>query len=315
MKLLLLSHDKNFFYFLGDTFDGSFLICDVSRKVSPKTLVVPKMEYERAKSKIKKIKILNYESKKDLRKILKKELGRKIFVNFNGMNINEFRFIKKISKIIDFSEKLNKIRAEKSFKEIKTIKKACKLTSSIEKNIRKILSVGKKEIEIEKEIERLAKEKGCDLSFHPIVASGKNSSFPHHIPGKRKLKNGDAVIVDFGIVYKNYCTDVTRTYLLNTSPEIKEIYNKVENARRGILEKIKDGTKTKDLQKLADKLLGKKMIHSIVHSIGLEVHEPAPKILRKNMIICIEPAIYTRKFGVRIENMILVKKNGCEVLV
>jgi Xaa-Pro aminopeptidase len=57
------------------------------------------------------------------------------------------------------------------------------------------------------------------------------------------------------------------------------------------------------------------MVHSVLHSIGIEVHEPVPKVLKENMVICIEPAIYTKKFGIRIENVILIKKKGCEVLV
>ena len=319
MKLLLLSYDKNFLYLTGKIFDGSFLICDVSsaasKKIIPKILIVPRMEYERAVKHMKQLAIIQYENRKHLREILKNHLGKKTFANFNEMSVSEFKFINKISKLVDFSNKLHKIRATKNHDEIKIIKRACKITSWIEKKINENL-VGKSEEEVSKEIEKLAKEKNCSLSFPPIVASGKNSSFPHHTPGKRKISSNDVVIIDFGITYKNYCTDITRTLLMKNAPkEAKEIYKVVDSARRKILEKIKSGTRVKDLQKISNKLLGQKMIHSVIHSIGLEVHEPIPKKLKENMIICVEPAIYTKNFGIRIENMVLVKKKGCEVLV
>jgi Xaa-Pro dipeptidase len=314
MRLIILSHDKNFYYLLGENFDGSALICEVNKGIIPKKLIVPQMEYERAKSKVK-IPISFYKNRKELRELLKKELGKKALANFDGISANEFRAIKKISLLSDYSKKLYEIRAIKVPSELKIIRTACRITSKIEREIAKSVRVGKKEEDLAAEIEKLARRRGCGLSFSPIVASGKNSSFPHHVPGKKRIKSGEAVIVDFGIVYKGYCTDITRTYLMGASNEIKRAYTKVNEARKRILEIVRDGITTSDLQKVAEKFLGQKMVHSVLHSIGIEVHEPVPKVLKENMVICIEPAIYTKKFGIRIENVILIKKKGCEVLV
>ena len=167
------------------------------------------------------------------------------------------------------------------------------------------------------------KNKGCGLAFPTIVASGKNSSKAHHQTENTKLKKGFCVI-DFGIRYKNYCTDTTRTIYLG-KPSKKEIklYNLLLNIQKNIIKKIKLNEKCSELFKEANKNLGKYakyFTHGLGHGFGIKIHE-LPNLTEKSMdrikensVFTIEPGIYSKNSGIRIEDDILVTKDNVEIL-
>ncbi|MBU1089424.1 aminopeptidase P family protein [Patescibacteria group bacterium] len=211
--------------------------------------------------------------------------------------------------------------------EIQKIRRSCRLADEILAEIVGNLRRGKSEIDIAREIRRLAKSKSGRIAFQPIVAFGRNSATPHHRPTARRLKKGDIVKIDLGVKYQGWCSDITRTFFTVEPTKLqREVYEAVLRAQQIGIRKIKIGMKAKDLDAAARNFLakegfGKNFIHSLGHGIGRKVHT-APKIgpksksvLEKKTAITIEPGIYLKnKFGVRIEDSLLVKKNGVELL-
>jgi Xaa-Pro dipeptidase len=155
-------------------------------------------------------------------------------------------------------------------------------------------------------------------AFDTIIASGKRSSLPHATISNNKLET--PVVIDWGAVYNNYCSDITRT-LVDSEKEF-EIFNIVMEAQKEAIKVIKPGIKVSYIDKVARDVIeeygyGENFIHSTGHGLGLEVHENPPISknsqfkLQKGMIITVEPGIYIKdKFGIRIEDDILVKNQG-----
>ena len=182
------------------------------------------------------------------------------------------------------------------------------------------------EKEIALEIERYFKLNGADgISFEPIVASGKNSSKPHAVPTDKKIDLGDVITLDFGCKYNGYCSDMTRTIFVGYVPEeVKKVYDLVLKNQLQTFKELKEGAKIKILSKMVEndfRMHGYDLIHALGHGVGLDIHE-CPVIsgrndnnLKERMIITNEPGIYIPgKFGVRIEDTVLIGKEGSENL-
>ena len=164
-------------------------------------------------------------------------------------------------------------------------------------------------------------------SFEIIVASGPNSAFPHARPGDRIIRPNDMVLLDLGVSYEGYKSDLTRVFFLGKiNKKQKRIYGIVKEAQRRSIKAIKPGAKISEIDRIARgfinaKGFGGRFGHALGHGIGLEVHE-GPSVSSRNhteikpgMVFTIEPAIYLPNWGgIRIEDMVLVTKKGCEVL-
>ena len=174
---------------------------------------------------------------------------------------------------------------------------------------------------------RMARNEAEQVSFSTIVASGVNSSQPHAAPGSRKIRNGDIVMIDYGAVYHGYHSDETCTFIVGRADKKqKEVYSLVKEAHDRALAAVKAGASCKEIDRIArtcleSKDMGKYFTHGTGHGVGLDVHE-APRIADKSehileagMVVTIEPGVYIPDlWGIRIEDMVLVKKNGFEVL-
>jgi len=219
------------------------------------------------------------------------------------------------------------IREIKTTPEIRLIKEAIKLNLKVYDYIQGFLKPGMTEFQILERCERFVKDKKAAFSFPPIIAAGPNACFPHAKVTDRRVKNNEMVLIDLGIELKGYKSDLTRMFFLGRIPPlIKNIYNIVAEAQQKAIAKIKSGVKAGDVDQAARKhldnnKLGEYFGHSLGHGVGLEIHE-APRIastnsvaLKAGMVITVEPAVYIPgKFGIRIEDMVLVKEKGCEVL-
>jgi Xaa-Pro aminopeptidase len=178
------------------------------------------------------------------------------------------------------------------------------------------------------ELERFLRLSGASkASFDIIVASGPNSSFPHHRTGERVIRNNEPVLVDVGADYLGYKSDLTRVFF---SGKINILYRNIQEivfkARDLAIRGIKPGKLAKDIDGLARSYIAKKgygkyFVHSLGHGVGLEVHEgprlssKSGNILKAGMVLTVEPAIYIPdKFGSRVEDMVIVTRKGCEVL-
>lgn len=316
--------EPNIVYFSGYSGIGALVI---PAKQAP-FLVVPEMEYNKAK----KTKINAFKKIKDKRLsesifgIIKKRRIRhnKIAIDCSFINLNAHKSIKKIFKKTrtnDVSEACLKLRAIKTSEEVKKIRKACRISDKILNSCIRNFKNFKTESEAKLFLEYEAKKQGCGMAFKPIVASGNGSSTPHY-DRDGKIKEGFCVI-DFGVKYRGYCSDTTRTiHIGKISRKKKELYGFLLHIQEALIEKAKAGISGSELFNEAKKMLGKyqkNFNHGLGHGLGIKIHE-LPNItdksqdkLQNKMIFTIEPGVYFKNFGIRIEDTILLDKKA-EVL-
>jgi len=219
-------------------------------------------------------------------------------------------------KVID--DFVRRMRAIKEQEEILNIKKAKLIAEKILSSVRQMLKPGISELDISAEILYKTRKLGGDKeSFQPIVASGINSSYPHHLPSKRKFGNNDVVVIDIGVCIDGYNSDITDTFFIGRpSEEMKKVHNAVMDVHRIIKARLEEKEiSCKNLHKIAFETLKKFgfekfFTHGLGHGIGIDVHElpvlsPSSKdTLEQNMVFTIEPGIYLPgKFGIRIERI------------
>ena len=223
---------------------------------------------------------------------------------------------------------IHEIRAVKTKRELANIIKAQRISELVLRYIVTQLKNGVSEIEVTNWIIKRFKKLGASiLAFPPIVAFGKNTANIHHKPGRTKLKRGDIIMFDFGCTINHYCSDMTRTYFWGEpSAKQKKIYLAVLETQNRALKKLHKGEKrTKIIDKTSRAFLGKKFRnnfkHGLGHGVGTVIHEwpnfkPKSKdILPIGSVMTVEPGLYFKSFGgVRIEDMVLITKNGCKNL-
>ncbi len=231
-------------------------------------------------------------------------------------------------ELIELKGVVNKLRMIKSETEIENIRRAAEIADKAFEYICTIIKPGISEREVSLELEFFMKKNGASgNSFESIVASGKRSSLPHGVATDKIIEDGDFVTLDFGCIYNGYCSDMTRTVVIGkASPKQEEIYNIVLRAQEEALKFIKPGMKGFEVDKIARDIIkesgyGDYFGHGLGHAVGMEVHE-SPRLsplgkeeLKPNMVVTDEPGIYLPDFGgVRIEDLVVVKENGCEIL-
>ena len=221
---------------------------------------------------------------------------------------------------------IEQIRQEKQEDEIESIKKACKITDECFEYIIKYIKKGMTEKRIAFEIEKYMRINGAEnIAFEFCVASGPNSALPHATPTERKLQENDVLLIDIGCKVNGYCSDFTRTiYLGKASEKFKEEYNFVLRQQKNIIESLKEEKNIIDIFKPIYKAYEEKdflILHAFGHGVGLDIHEnpvlgiKKESYLKENMVLAVEPGIYIPKeYGIRIEDTVLVTKNGCITL-
>jgi len=218
-----------------------------------------------------------------------------------------------------------KLRLIKDKDELKKIKKAAAIGDIILKNIKPKLKKGVSEYSILELIRAHTFKLADGPSFEPIVAFGKNAACPHHHSGKTKLKKNDAALIDFGVKYQNYMSDMTRCFFVGKGiPKVQLMYEKLLIVQKAAVNMVRPGVRIKDLVLAVKGLLGKDaklFTHGLGHGVGLKIHE-GPSLsenaagnLETGMVITIEPGLYkTGVGGVRIEDLLVVTKDGSELL-
>jgi Xaa-Pro aminopeptidase len=220
---------------------------------------------------------------------------------------------------------IHEIRAVKNKKELRNIIRAQRISEIVLGDVLKKLETGISEVEVANFIKTSFVKYGAPiLSFPPIVAFGKNTADIHHEPDKTKLKQGDTIMFDFGCTVNQYCSDMTRTFFWGKpNPKQKKIYEAVLQAQNIAIKKLEKGERrAKVIDKLARGFLAKKFKnnfkHGLGHGVGTVIHEwpnfkpTSEDILPVGCVMTVEPGIYLKRFGgVRIEDMVLITKNGC----
>lgn len=225
---------------------------------------------------------------------------------------------------------VEELRAVKSEAEIQRIRSAAALTDEAFAFACQHARPGMSEKELAWATEVFMREHGADgLAFDIIVASGPNGALPHHQSSDRPLARGEPIVIDLGARLEGYCADLTRTFSLGeaTDPLYREVYEIVERANRTATARLRSGLTTTEADASAREVIagagyGEQFVHGLGHGVGLNVHElprlgplAQAKELVAGMVVTIEPGIYLPgRFGVRIEDLVVVRETGAEVL-
>ncbi|WP_028783181.1 M24 family metallopeptidase [Thalassobacillus devorans] len=232
------------------------------------------------------------------------------------------------AELVPTSGLVEKLRLIKTEGEISILKDAVKIADDAFEHILTYIKPGVREIDVANELEFFMRKQGAaSSSFDIIVASGERSAYPHGVASEKEIQTGELVTLDFGALYKGYCSDITRTVAVGEiSDELKEIYNTVLEAQLRGMDGLASGITGKEADALTrdyikEKGYGEYFGHSTGHGIGLDVHEGpglshrSDKVLEAGMVVTVEPGIYVPGIGgCRIEDDALITDTGNERL-
>ncbi len=294
-------------------------------------LYVSGVNYEQAKAEAKGVKVELLKRGENLMEKIAKQAPDKKF-SVDSLPVESWRALGKAvggeEKLESVSGLIRELRSVKDADEIKLIREACRLATIGMQTAKEIMWLGTKEKDAAAEIEYAMRKAGSDgVAFETIVASGPTSAYPHGSNLERTIRDGDFVIVDIGATHKFYRSDITRTFIASKATYHQAvIYDAVKLAHEKALEAIKPQVSACKVDKVARCVIeeagfGEFFVHNLGHGVGLEVHEaptlsPDSKdILAIGNVVTDEPGVYVPGLGgVRIEDTVLVTKNGAEVL-
>jgi Xaa-Pro dipeptidase len=326
----LICNNSNLFYFLGFSGANALLVPENGES----TIYVYGVNFEQVRAASKGFAVELVKRGEDLMSKIVQGANERGVKNlaFDTLGIESWRNLAKLTKgkitIKIKPDLVFKLRAVKDETEIELIRKACELTSEGMKTAYEVLSFGMRECEVAAEIEYAMRKRGSyGTSFDTAVSSGVSSAFPHGGCSDKKICAGDFVVIDFGAIYKSYCSDMTRTLVAGKPTEKQQkLHEIVRKAQEKACAAIKPNAKASDVDAVARRVIeeagyGDYFVHGLGHGVGLDIHEPptlnpaSKERLQAGNVITNEPGIYIPSYGgVRIEDTILVTKNGAEKL-
>lgn len=272
---------------------------------------------------------------KHLMEIVEEEKISQIGFEGDDLKVNELdRFKEYINNVefVSLEKLIIKIREIKDEPEIENLRTACKIADDCLEDIIKLIKPGISEKEIAFKIEFWLKEKGYDLSFYPIVAIDKNSAIPHYdtrAGNNEVVKKNSIILIDYGAKFRDYNSDTTRMIFTGKpTDEMINTYKTLLNAQEKTIERLKTDNNPVSVDQFCRRvltipysLIPNPYPHSTGHGVGLQIHE-FPKIsftstdvLLPNQVVTVEPGVYLENnWGMRIEDTILIKVKGVEVL-
>lgn len=297
-------------------------------------LYVYAVNYEAAKAEAKHCWV---EQMKSHEKIVEKVVGRikdlklkKLgFDTFDASIYLEFKkALKENAELKGESSLVWELRKVKDEEELKRMRKAAELTSKGMQVAAETVQPGVREYEVAAEIEYAMRKQGSwGTAFDTIVASGVHSTYPHGGCTEQKIRKGDLVVVDIGATYRNYQSDMTRTFVAGkTSAKQEKNFQIVKEAQEKAFQSIKAGVEAADTDGVAREIIKKAgyaeyFVHSLGHGVGMEVHEPprlspeSKDVLKAGNVVTVEPGIYILNFGgIRIEDTVLIEETKAEKL-
>lgn len=302
--IVLFNKDSNFKYFVqGDYEHGIMFLTKKGNYLFLSPLYAPRFTGFRV--------VQWKEFTKDFKAFIRKHRVKRVGVDNPELLVRQKNFLRKHFRTRDVSRFLENLRESKTQEEVARIRRACRLGDSIFKKIITSFKF-KTETDIVKFMKIEALKSGAELSFEPVVANASNAVVAHHEPNSR-LKKG-FLILDFGIKYKGYLSDMTRTiYIGKPSKKEVEAYEKVRGIQEKCIEKAGVGMGAEKLYDYSLKLFGKDkkyFVHGLGHGIGVRIHEK-PSLaaksrdrLAKGSVFTIEPGYYNprTRIGIRIED-------------
>lgn len=231
-------------------------------------------------------------------------------------------------RYVNGSDLADTVRMRKDAEEQERMRAASRINDEAMGRLLERVSACPEERRAARDLADIYEELGAErFSFDPIVAYGPNGANPHHSPDASRLEAGDSVILDIGCVKDSYCSDMTRTFFYkNVSDKAREVYALVREANERGIAAVRPGARFCDVDAAARGTIdaagyGRYFTHRTGHSIGIDVHEYGDvsavnaAVLEEGMVFSVEPGVYLPgEFGVRIEDLVLVTRGGCEVL-
>lgn len=268
--------------------------------------------------------------KSDIGSFLAEHGYTKIHIEAEKTSVASLSFLEKTLKGVkicsdgSLDREISRLRETKTKEECEKIVKAQRIAEIAFDDILSFIKVGVSEIEIAARLENIMRINASQgFSFETIAICGKNTSKPHGVPTENKVKSGDFITMDYGAVFDEYRSDMTRTVAVGEiSSRQAEVYNTVLNAQESAINILKAGVKCADADKTARDIIknagyGEYFGHSLGHGVGIEIHESpnlAPKsnaVLEKGNVVTVEPGIYIpNEFGVRIEDFGVITEDG-----
>lgn len=330
LDAFLISNPLNIYYISGFKSDTSSAL--ITRH---NNFIITDFRYKEDAQEINnfQLKLIKTGFKDSLKEVLK-DLGvRRLGFEADSISYSRVNLLKETLRpcrigLKPLSGTIENLRLFKDDSEIKDIKMAIAIAKKTLTALKNKIKPGITEKEVSLELDNLIRSFGGDKNaFETIVASGRNSSRPHAVVTNKIIDRGEHVLIDFGVSLNLYNCDLTRVFFLDKIKKLcYDIYLICKKAQESAIKKVKPGVRIRDIDKAARDYInkrgyGKSFGHSLGHGIGLSVHE-LPRIypknnqqLKLNMVFSIEPGIYIEGVGgVRIEDMVLVTKKGCEVL-
>jgi len=229
-------------------------------------------------------------------------------------------------ELVEADGEIETLRRVKDTDEVGRIRRACEIADRALADLLPQLAEGMTEVEVAAVLEHAMRNHGSEgLSFDTIAAFGEQAAEPHHHPTERRLRRGDMIKLDFGAIAGGYHSDMTRTIAFGEpADQMSSIYTLVQGAQQAGLDAVKPGATTGDVDAASRGYLterGYDFSHGTGHGLGLEIHEAPPvragsiDVLIPGMVITVEPGIYLPGVGgVRIEDSVVVRDGGCDIL-
>lgn len=331
-QAILVEHPAEVSYFTGFTGDDSRLV--IGKEM---TFFLTDGRYTEQISQEKQIELFILQSTPDRRHptllsdALRQIPASELLFSKSDMRLEIFEKFQSATPGVQWTDCawIKQDRMVKDELEIEQIRENLIMTETAYHYIIRLVEKGKTENEIAAELEYYLRKQGAKkMSFDTIIASGPRSVLPHGCASDKAIEDNEIVLFDFGILKNGYCSDFTRCYYFGTisGSKIQEIHGIVLKALRAAEKAVKPGVRAKDVHEAAYRVISDAgyadaFTHSTGHGVGLEIHE-APSIsfaddtvLREGMVFTIEPGIYIPGVGgIRLEDMVVVRRNGVEVL-
>jgi len=328
---LVVSSTYNLKYLLGASLDTGerMTVLLLSPGKKPK-LFIHEMFFDQI-SNVREIQVVYYKDEMNPINVLSESLS-----NYERIGIDQTWLC---SYLIDLLKTFPNIKIEKSLiverlrdikdlYEIDTLRQSARIADAVMQQIAQLQQFPTTEIDVSKTIASFFADHGVnELSFKPIIGFGKNSANPHHTISNQISNKNQPILVDMGGLFKDYCSDITRTfYLGDKNSEFEELYNIVKDTQLQAIDMVKPGVRFSEIDLFVRNSFAKmgydqQFIHRTGHGIGLELHE-GMSIHRNNrdeiqpgMVFSIEPGLYfPHKYGIRIEDIVVATEGGFEVL-
>lgn len=325
----LITSDVNRRYFTGMKSSAGTLIVFKNSAY----LIIDSRYIEKAQDTVTDCEVIKQERLyTQLSDLIAENHAEELWVESDTMTLSEFECLREnITTMVtfnnssDLSHMIGEMRMIKSDSEIALMEKAQRIAEKALENALNFIKEGVTEREIALCLDEYMLRNGAEaLSFETIALCGTTTSMPHGVPSDRPLKKGEFILMDFGAVVDGYHSDMTRTVALgDISEEMEKAYSVVLEAQNRAINAAVSGITGKRLDCVARDFIaangyGEYFGHGLGHSVGMEIHESPcantrdETILRENMVITIEPGIYLpKKFGIRIEDFVVIKQNSC----